>query len=476
MIGAGPVGIAAGRELLREGFDDVTIFEKAAAVGGTWHLHSYPGLACDVKAHAYTFSYEPNPEWSANYVGQAEIEAYLQRCATKFGLDPLIRLRTKITSARYEGSGQWRLSTEAGDEEVFDVVINAMGNQHTPIFPDIDGIDRFRGPSWHATRWNHDFDLAGKRVVLVGSAASAVQIVPELAKVVGQLTVLQRSPNWILPRGRKPYASRTRRWLRRWPRLARLLRGAHEKVMNLSHGASQLGNKTMDRVEAMGRKNIAKWIPEGELREVLTPDQRFGCKRPLVSDDFYPALLRDNVNLVPCAAREITETGVVTADGHAIEADVIVYCTGYKILDFERIDVVGAGGRHLAEVMERAPEAFKGVAVPGFPNYFLGVGPNGVLLSASFFTALEENVGMIVRLLKEKEAAGVKAIAVKEEAHRAYNDWIRSERGRFSWGDASCNSYYRTPTGHTPFLFPGDIKTFRRHRAEAGLHEYDVVE
>jgi cation diffusion facilitator CzcD-associated flavoprotein CzcO len=475
VIGAGPVGLIAGRELLHQGFTNFWIFEKAPAVGGTWQQHSYPGLNCDVKAHAYTFTGERNPDFSANYVGPEEIQPYLERSASKFGLDSHLHLDTEIAKAAYQGNGKWKLTTVRGDEHVFDFVINAMGNQHTPVFPDIPGRDRFQGESWHSTLWNHDVDLAGKRIAVIGSAASAVQIVPEIAPLAGHLFVLQRSPNWILPRGKKAYSSAMKTALRYLPGFGRLHRFFLDLPLKLSHGASVIGHKTMTVVEDMGRKHIADTIPDEEMRETLMPTMHFGCKRPLVSDDFYPALVRDDVTLVAEAAREVNETGVVTQSGRAIEADVIIYCTGYKILDFERIDVTGEDGQSLAEFMGRAPEAYKGIAVPGFPNYFLGVGPNGVLLSASFFVAAEANVRAIVKLLREKEAAGAQTISPKKELHREYNDWIASERGQFSWGAESCSSYYRTPTGHTPFLFPGNLTTFLRHREEVGLHEYDVA-
>ncbi len=474
VIGAGPVGIATGRELLRQGFDGFTIFEKEKAVGGTWHIHSYPGLCCDVKAHAYTFTGAGNPEWSASFVEQPEIEAYLQRSATEFGLDPHLRLETRITAATYQAPGQWRLEIEGGGEEVFDFVINAMGNQHTPIFPEIEGIDQFGGASWHSTNWNHDVDLAGKRIAVVGSAAAAVQIVPEIADAAAHLYVLQRSPNWILPRGRKPFKKRTRALFRQVPATMRAYRKSLDLVMNLSHGASLLGHKTMTTVENMGRKHIANIVSDEVLREVLTPDQHFGCQRPLISDGFYPTIQREDVTLIPAAAQQVTATGLVAANGQSIDVDIIVYCTGYRVLDFERIAVTGVDGESLAERMTRAPEAFKGIAVPGFPNYFLGVGPNGVLLSASFFAAAESNIACIVKLLAEKEAAGAKAIVVKEALHRAYNDWIASERENYSWGADDCISYYHTESGHTPFLFPGDFKTFRRHREETSLSEFDV--
>ncbi len=474
VIGAGPVGLIAGRELLAHGFDNFTIFEKASAVGGTWHLHSYPGLACDVKAHSYVFTGAPNPDWSASFVEQPEIEAYLQSSAREFGLEPHLRLETEVTRAEYQGDGRWQIETAAGETEEFDLVINAMGNQHTAVFPDIAGRERFQGESWHATRWNHGVDLRGKRIALVGSAASAVQITPELAKVASELFVLQRTPNWVLPRNRKEYSPFQKKMFRYVPGAARFHRFTIDLLTSLSHNASRPGHKMMKTVQDIGLKNIENAIEDPALRAAVTPDSQFGCKRPLVSDDFYPALTQKHVTLLPTAAAEVTETGLVTTEGDRLEVDVIIYCTGYKILDFERIDVTGEEGRSLAEEMGKAPEAFKGVSVPGFPNYFLGTGPNGVLLSASFFTAAEINVASIVKLLCEMQKVGAKTIAVRPAAHREHNDWIASERGNYSWGQSSCNSYYRTPSGHTPFLFPGNLKTFKKQREETGLHEYEV--
>ena len=475
VVGAGPVGLVAGRALIDQGFDNFVIFEKEPAVGGTWQMHSYPGLNCDVKAHAYTFSGTFNPDFSASYVGPDEIQPYLERSASEFGLDPHLRLATEITRCVYEGQGEWRLTTSTGEEQVFDFVINAMGNQHTPIFPAVEGLDRFLGQSFHSTNWDHDVDLSGKRVALIGSAASAVQIIPEIAPEAGHLFVLQRTPNWILPRGKKSYSKLMKAALRYVPGLAAAHRFLIDLPLKLSHGASVIGHKTMDTVEKMGRAHLEKQISNPELRAHLEPQMRFGCQRPLVSDGFYPALTRDNVTLIPEAITEVTQTGVVTASGKRIEADVIIYCTVYRILDFDRIDVVGEGGQTLGEFMEKGPEAYKGIAVPGFPNYFLGVGPNGVLLSASFFVAAETNLRAIVKLLVEKETRGSKAISVKPALHREYNDWIARERGFYSWGSGDCSSYYRTPTGHTPFLFPGNLSTFKKQREEVGLHEYDVA-
>jgi len=475
IIGAGPSGLAAGHELLAQGFDDFTIFEKASAVGGTWHNQTYPGLACDVWAHSYTFSYAPNPNWSASFVEQPEIEGYLQRCAREFGLEPHIRLNTRITLAHYQGEGVWQLRADSGESFEFDVLINAMGNQHTALYPDVKGMESFEGPSWHSTEWNHDEDLAGKHVAIVGSAASAVQIVPEVAKTARQVTVLQRTPNWIMPRGRVVYSDRKRAWYRRIPALMRLTQRVQRFMMSLVHDAATLGHKRMGQFEARARKFIEAAIPDPELRRALTPTSHYACKRGLVSDDFYPALCEEHVELIAEGLDEVRPHSIVTASGREIEVDVIAYCTGYRILDFDRIEVIGERGESLAKVMAEAPEAYKGISVPGFPNYFFAVGPNGLVLDVPYFVTVEQNVATIVRLLKEKQAAGLKAIDVKESTNREYNDWMLPRFERYSWGSASCNSYYRFDDGRAPFLFPGNFKTYRQLHAECGLGDFEAA-
>ncbi len=414
IIGAGPAGLAAGRELLQKGFSEFTIFDALDAPGGTWRLHSYPGLACDVWAHSYSFSYAPNPDWSANFVDQPEIQAYLARCATEFGLDPHITLNTRIESAHYQQGGTWLLQTSAGESCEFDVVINAMGNQHTPLFPDVPGMELFEGDSWHGTRWNHDVDLTGKRVVIVGSAASAVQIVPEVAKVAGQLTVLQRSANWIMPRGKRTYSSRRKQMARRFPLLIAATRKWQRTLMGQVEYAVTLGHKRMGQFENMVKKFIKRAVNDPATQAALVPDTHYGCKRGLVSDDFYPTLNRDNVELVASGLREVTPTGLITADGRSIDADVIVYCTGYRILDFDRIDVVGASGKSLAETMGDDPRAHKGISVPDFPNYFFAVGPNGLVLNVSYFNTAEKNVETHCAAAGRDASAGASSIEVRE--------------------------------------------------------------
>jgi cation diffusion facilitator CzcD-associated flavoprotein CzcO len=475
IIGAGPSGLAAGHALLDKGFHDFTIFEKAEKAGGTWHNESYPGLACDVWAHSYSFSYAPNPDWSANFVEQPEIEAYLQKCATDFGLDPHIRTNTRITQAHYQGAGVWDLRSDAGETFEFDVLINAMGNQHTALHPEVPGMDSFEGPSWHSTEWDHEVDLSGKHIAIVGSAASAVQVVPEVAKAAAKVTVLQRTPNWIMPRGRVLYSDARRGWFQRLPLFLRLTQKVQRAMMGMVHQAATLGHKRMEQFEDRARKYIASVVTDPELREKVTPKSRYACKRGLVSDDFYPTLMQDHVELVAEGLSSVRSEGITTESGREIDCDVIAYCTGYRILDFDRVEVIGENGVNLANQMLEAPEAHKGIAVPNFPNYFFVVGPNGLVLNVPYFVTVEQNVSTVVRLIEEKERASASAIAVKEEAHRAYNDWMLPRFPLYSWGHGSCDSYYRFDDGRAPFLFPGDFKTYKKLQDEAGVEEFQLA-
>ena len=474
IIGAGPSGLAVGHELLARGFDDFTIFEKAEQPGGTWHNESYPGLACDVWAHSYTFSYRPNPDWSASYVEQPEIEAYLQRCATEFGLDPHIRCGTEVTHAHYQGEGTWEVRTAAGETLDFDVVINAMGNQHTALHPEVKGMEAFEGESWHSTEWRHDVDLTGQHIAIVGSAAAAVQIVPEVAKQAAKVTVLQRTPNWIMPRGRVPYSASRRAWFKRAPILMRLTQRFQRFLMSMVMDGVTLGHKRMEQFEARARGFIESAIDDPALREAVTPNSHYGCKRGLVSDDFYPALNQDHVELVAEGLAEVRPRGITTASGREIDCDVIAYCTGYRILDFDRIDVKGEHGASLAKQMETAPEAFMGVSVPNFPNYFFVAGPNGLVLNVPYFMTIEQNAATIVRLIAESRARGAASIQPKESENRRYNDWMLERFPSYSWGHSSCNSYYRSDDGRAPFLFPGDFKTYKKLQDRTGLDAFEL--
>ncbi len=475
IIGAGPSGIAAGRELLRKGFTDFTILEGLDGPGGTWRLHTYPGLACDVFAHSYTFSYRPNPDWSENFVSQPEILAYLEKCFTEFGLDPYLRPNTRIVSADFTERGTWVLRSTAGETFEYDAVINAMGNQHTPSYPDVPGIDSFEGESFHGTRWDHGVDLEGKRVAVIGSAASAVQIVPEVAKRAAHLTVLQRSANWIMPRNLKSYSQRRRAVLRRTPMLLRGIRKFQGLLLDQVEYATTLGHSRMRLFEKLATKHIDQHITDPELREALLPKSRYGCKRGLVSDDFYPTLNLPHVDLIASGLDRITPTGLVASNGQEVDVDVIIYCTGYRFQDFDRIAVTGTDGLDLAQSMAQRPESLKGIAIPGFPNYFMAAGPNGLVLNVAYFNSVEQNVETIVRLLGDMVDQGHQVMAVKPEVVRRYNDSLAEKFTAFSWAAPDCKSYYRDAAGRPTILYPGSFKKWRKLHAETSLADFDLT-
>ncbi len=475
VIGAGPAGLAAAHELKEQGFNNFKIFEKASAVGGTWHLHTYPGLACDLWAHSYTFSYRPNPDWSASFVDQPEIEAYLQQCAREFGLEPHLELNTRIARAEFESDKYWRLSDDTGKVFEADVIINSMGNQHTPQYPDVAGIESFEGDYFHGTRWRHDIEMLNKRVAIIGSAASAIQITPELAKVANHLTVLQRTPNWIMSRGKKPYSERIKSLFNRFPSLLRLYRKMQDFMMGMVLDGVTIGHKRMAQFEAMAHKFIDQSIDDETLRERVRPSGHYGCKRGLVSDDFYPALQRDNVELVAEGLQAVRPTGITTTSGREIDVDAIIYCTGYRMMDYDRIEVIGLNDLRLADAMAQSPQAYKGIAAPNFPNYFFAAGPNALAINVSYFTNVERNAKTIVNLLSAKQQYGWSAMQVKEQVSREYNAWLSTKFDTYSWGNPSCNSYYRTADGFAPFLFPGGIKEYKALHDATDLQDFEPV-
>lgn len=474
VIGAGPLGLSVAHELVQQGLTDFRVFEGSDDVGGTWHLHSYPGLACDVWAHSYTFPWARNPDWSANFVDQSEIEAYIQRTAREKGLTPYVRLNTAIARLEYQSNGSWKLESESG--EVFEArsVVSCIGNQFTPLMPAIEGLETFKGEAWHSTHWRHDVDLKGKKVAVIGSAAAAVQIVPEVAKQAAELTVFQRTANWIMPRNKKEYSEGFKRAMNRFPWLNEALVWGQGQLMKLVHKATTLGHKRMEQFEATALKFIDRAIDDPELRKAVTPKTRYGCKRPLVSDDFYPALNLPHVNLIPEGVTALEENAVIAANGRRVEVDAIVFATGYRVLDFDRVPVIGRNGRELAKQMAEAPEAYKGMAVPGFPNFFFGIGPNGVALTVSYFITAHLNAQAIVRVLKQQREKGLNSIEIDEGKSRQYNDWMIEQFPKFSWGNAACQSYYRSPTGHVPFLYPDDFKRFKNERESFSLEEFQT--
>jgi len=406
VVGGGFAGVGAVVMLRRAGYDDVTVFERGERVGGVWHHNTYPGAACDVPSHLYEFSFEPNPRWSRRYAPQAEIQAYLEDVARRNGVLDRIRTGTEVQGARWdEERSKWVLQTTAGEHEA-DVLVTACGQLSVPSVPPLEGLGSFEGPAFHTARWRHDVDLAGRRVAVIGSGCSAIQVVPSIQPTVESVAIYQRSPGWTIPKMDYAYSERTQRLFERFPALQRLDRAFVFGFMEL--GAAGMTNRRwlLAPFRAMARWNIKRAIKDPELLAKVTPKDEVGCKRVMLTDEWYPTLTKANVELVTDQIAEITPGGVRAQDGTERPADVLILATGFKTHGFVApMEIAGAGGRSLAQEWADVPRAYLGMSVPGFPNMFLLYGPNTNGGTGSVIYTIEAGVNHVIAALRELEGA-----------------------------------------------------------------------
>ncbi len=453
VIGAGLGGLCMAIKLREAGYSDCTVYEKAASVGGTWRDNTYPGIACDVPSHLYSYSFDLNPDWSHAYSPGAEIQAYTRACVDKYGIAGQIKLGTEIVRCRFDGR-QWQLESAAGQTFTADVLISAMGGLHLPRLPDIDGRESFAGAAFHTARWDHDVDLDGKRIAVIGSAASAVQVVPEIAGQAGRLYVFQRTPNWIIPRRDKAYSAFRRMCLRKVPGLARVYRWVLYWLAESRWPAFRNDSLAGRLGKLWPLWHLRRQVSDKALRAKLTPDYPLGCKRILRSDDFYPVLLRDNVELVTEPIVRIEPGAIATADGRTTDVDVIVYATGFKVFDVTGgTEIVSAAGQSLAGRWARGIEAHRTVAVPGFANFFMLMGPNSALGHNSVIFMIEAQVRYIVQCLDAMRRRGWRTIEPRREAFERYESQLLEDLDKTVW-TGGCSSWYQDSHGRVFTLWP----------------------
>lgn len=448
ILGAGVSGLCMGIALKRAGIHSFTIHEKSDQLGGTWYDNSYPGAACDVPSPLYSFSFEPNPRWSRMFSPQAEIRRYLEHCADKYGLRPHIRFGSEIAGASFdEAAGSWRLRTSAGETLQADVVVSGTGQLNRPHVPDFPGLARFEGTQFHSARWNHEHDLSGENVVVIGNGASAIQFIPQIAPRVKQLTILQRSANWVLPRKDLGFSERAQQRFERYPFLLALLRWFVYWQLELRFFGFFRDSWLSRRLERSCLQHLEETIPDPTLREVLTPDYPIGCKRILISDDYYQSLCRPNVEVVTSPIERIEAGAVRTADGRSHPADTLIFATGFETTSFlAPIQIEGRGGRKLEEVWREGAEAYLGVAVAGFPNLFLLYGPNTNLGHNSIIFMIECQVGYALQCIRELFASDAAWLDVRPAAQAHYNARLQRDLARTAW-TAGCASWYKTESG-----------------------------
>jgi cation diffusion facilitator CzcD-associated flavoprotein CzcO len=475
IVGAGFGGVGAAVLLARAGYRDVTVFERGERVGGVWHHNTYPGAACDVPSHLYEFSFAPNPRWSRRYAPQAEIQAYLEDVAGKYGVTDRIRTRTEVTEARWdEQRSRWRLTTSAGEHEA-DVLVTACGQLSVPKRPQIDGLADFAGPVFHTAEWRHDVPLAGRRVAIVGTGCSAIQTAPAIAPEVAQLDIYQRSPGWTFPKMDYAYSERAMRAFERYPALQRLDRASVFAFMELGAAAMTSRRWLLSPFRFVARSQITRAISDPELRAKVTPQDELGCKRLMLTDEWYPMLTRDNVELVTAPISAVTPGAIRTGDGLERATDAIVLATGFASHGFVApMEIAGREGRLLRDEWGASPHAYLGMSVPGFPNMFLLYGPNTNGGTGSVIYTIEAAAAHVIGALEALEQRRCDSIEIRLEIAEQFDRELHAALEGTVW-HTGCTSWYVDENGNDPSQWPWLWSTYRRRASRVDPAAYTLA-
>ncbi|WP_210588328.1 NAD(P)/FAD-dependent oxidoreductase [Streptomyces sp. GESEQ-35] len=477
VVGSGFGGLGAAVRLRREGVTDFVVLERADSVGGTWRDNSYPGCACDVPSHLYSFSFAPNPDWPRTFSGQQHIRAYLEHVVDVFRLRPHIRFNSEVKRMTWNGERLcWDIETGSGSLSA-DVVVSATGPLSDPKIPDIPGLDSFPGKVFHSARWDHDYDLRGKRVAMVGTGASAIQIVPAVQPLAERLTLFQRTPPWVMPRVDRAISGAERRLHKQLPFTAQARRGLLWGLRELQVQAFTKRPNQLGMVEQLAKRNMGRSIKDPALRAKLTPDYRIGCKRILLSSEYYPALARPNVDVVASGLSEVRGSTLVAADGTEAEADAIVFGTGFHVTDMPIAErVVGADGRTLAEVWKTGMESLRGASAAGFPNWMTIIGPNTGLGNSSMILMIESQLNYLADFVRQLDVLGGRvALDARPGAVQAWNDRVQERMKRTVWNTGGCTSWYLDASGRNTTIWPGTTTEFRRATRRVDLGEYELL-
>jgi cation diffusion facilitator CzcD-associated flavoprotein CzcO len=470
IVGSGFSGIGLAIRLRQAGVEDFAVLERGAGVGGTWHFNTYPGCACDVPSHLYSFSFAPNPGWSRTYSRQPEIRDYLERVVDDFGVREKIRLGCEVKTARWDGEA-WDIETSAGPLRAR-VLVSATGPLVEPKIPPFPGLDRFAGPAFHSARWDHSVDLAGKRVAAVGTGASAIQFVPAIAPKVARLHVFQRTPPWVMPHSSRPITRTEKRIYAKLPLAQRLVRGGIYAGRELLVLGFVKQPRIMRGIEKIAERHMRGAIDDPALLAKVRPGYTIGCKRILPSNEWYPALARDNVELVTDPIAEVRERSIVSESGAAREVDAIVFGTGFHVVDMPVARMVrGRDGRTLEEAWQGSPRAHLGTTVAGFPNLFILLGPNTGLGHSSMVYMIESQIAYVMDALRELRRNGHRTVEVRPDVQERYNRDVQRRMKRTVWS-TGCKSWYLDEQGNNPTLWPDWTWRFRRRTSRFDPAEY----
>lgn len=474
VVGAGFGGLAMTHALAERGVEDVVVFERDAGVGGTWRTNTYPGAACDVPSHLYSLSFAPNPHWSRTYATQPEILSYVEDCYDRFDVRRKVRTSTAITAASWHEDREcWRLTDEHGEAHDANVLVTAVGLFHTPAVPAIDGREGFRGPQLHSGLWDHSVDLTGRRVAVVGTGASAIQVVPAIAERTAHLAVFQRTPPWIVPRRDEPFTPEQQQRFAEDPEELRRHRRSWEELFETNTSFLRDDPASVALAELASGYLVHK-VADPALRAQLTPDYPVGCKRVLVSSDFYPAVQRADVELVTERIERVLPGGIRTGDGRQHPVDVIVWCTGFRATEYLRgIEVVGRDGADLHSTWAGTPRAHLGMSVPGFPNLFMLYGPNTNQGGNSIILILEAQAGYVAQAVAVMDATGATSVDVRPDAMTRYSADLEASLQRTVW-TGGCDSYFRAADGDVVTQLPHTAGWYQRRTSAFDPEDFSL--
>ncbi|MGH8868037.1 MAG: flavin-containing monooxygenase [Actinomycetes bacterium] len=476
VVGSGFAGVGLAIRLRAAGYtstDDLLVLERADDLGGTWRDNHYPGAACDVPSHLYSYSFAPNPDWTRSFSPSGEIWDYLRGCADRYGVTPHVRVGCELLEAAWDEQAQrWRLQTSQG-ELTARVLVPAVGALSEPSIPPLPGLERFTGTVFHSAAWRHDHDLAGRRVAVVGTGASAIQFVPEIAPRTASLHVFQRTPPWVIPRRDRAISALERGLFRRVPAAQRLARTAIY-LLRESTVPGFTGRRALMRpVERIARAHLRRQVPDPALRARLRPEYALGCKRLLLSNDWYPTLMRPDVEVVSSGVREVRPHSVVAADGTEREVDTIVFGTGFHVTDMPiGARVRGRDGLLLDDVWQGSPEAYLGSTVAGFPNMFMLIGPNTGLGHSSMILMIEAQVAYVEDALRRMDADGLATVDVRPEVQASYNAALQQAMQPTVWLQGGCASWYLDASGRNTTIWPGSTWRFAGRTRRFDLASY----
>lgn len=479
IIGAGFAGLVAALRLKKSGRNSFVIFERASEVGGTWRDNIYPGCACDVASPLYSFADEPKPDWSRLYAEQPEILQYIKDVVDKRGLEQHIRFNSDIVEAKFmEEEGCWLVSDRQGRRCRVSVLLPAMGPLNRPHYPQFPGMEQYRGKHFHSAEWDSSYTLKGKRVAVIGTGASAIQIVPAIAPEVAHLLVVQRTPAWISPRNDHKISAFGKSLYRRFPLLQQLRRGAIYRLNELI-GLGFIGHKRVNSLMAsLSLRKLKKEVKDPEIRKKLTPDYTIGCKRILRSDDFYPTFNRPNVSLVSGSIERFTEKGFITGDGKEHQLDAVIFATGFVAAEINFYTrIIGKEGKELTEGWkDKGAEAYLGTTVAGYPNMAIILGPNTGLGHNSVILMMEAQMNYIMQYLGQLEKSGEGTyLDVKESAQQVYNTRLQQQFGGTVW-TSGCHSWYMNAQGKNTTLYPRLVEHFRQETKKFYPQLYQIVQ